>query len=229
MQCIVSLSRRRLFGILLACTASIGSQAQSAPPQGTPIPRSASIDRGREAYLRDDCYSCHGGYQVPDPRHGDLAKSALVQVDNDGSVLRGFIKSGSICTVATDNQDHAMMPGYWDMPDPEMTDLITYIHYTRQVLRYKELASESPLPGNSEQGKGVFKRECSQCHSAAALSPVATKSDSASLRTNILFPATLTAATKPEAVKGSLAHKNLLERYSSDDVRDLVAYLKGTN
>jgi mono/diheme cytochrome c family protein len=192
-----------------------------ALPTDTPIPHTDAIARGKRAYVVNDCYSCHGGYQVPDPRHGDLAKSKLVIADNNGTVLRSWIHSGSVCTVG---HEGAMMPSYADIPDPELADLITYLHFQRQTLQYAQLSKAAPASGDATLGKQLFSDQCAACHTAQALHRSAAQYDAPTFRRRLLLP--VAASVSPKTSAGLGAHQKLLERYTPQELDDLTAYIQ---
>jgi cytochrome c5 len=203
-----------------------------ALPTDTPIPHTPAIARGKRAYVVNDCYSCHGGYQVPDPRHGDLAKSKLVLADDNGSVLRSWIHSGSVCTVG---HEGAMMPSYWDIPDAELADLITYLHFQRQTLQYAQLSKSAPTGGDATHGKKLFADQCAGCHAAQALHRSAARYDAPALRRRLLLPVAANfdpahpsslASALPKTSAGLAAHQKLLERYTPQEVDHLTAYIQ---
>lgn len=201
--------------LLLSCALHTVGQDRSAAEQ-------AAFERGHRAFIENDCYSCHGWYQVPHYRWGDLAKSALVGADRGGDVLKPFIRHGIQCRVGLTTP---MMPAYWDVPEDELSDLIAYIHFERQDRRYQELTSESLSLGDARKGEAFFAGtgQCTACHSASGdLAGIAKRYDLPELRERLLRPG---KETEVMDAKGLGAHRSRLEHYSSSELHDLLAYL----
>lgn len=208
-------SAKYIVVVVLTCVLLAVGQDRSAAEQ-------ASFERGRRAFIENDCYSCHGWYQVAHYRWGDLAKSAMVGADTGGDVLKPFIRHGIQCRVGLTTP---MMPAYWDVPEDELSDLIDYIHFERQDRRYQELTSEGLTLGDARKGEAFFAGagQCNRCHSASNdLAGIAKKYDFAELRRRLLRPGSDTDSME---VKGLSAHRNRLEHYRSSELRDLLAYL----
>ena len=149
----------------------------------------------------------------------NLMYSPLVGRDEKGSLIGPVVRAG------LPNLQTAM-PQYSDYTDQQIADLAAYIHYLRQQGRYKELTGmKDAAPGDPGSGQKYFNGagSCGRCHSPTAdLARIAKKYKPAELRERLLRPA---AAFTEHASAGALAHGKLLERYTNDDVRNLLAYL----
>ena len=196
---------------LLASLTSTLAQSRSASEQ-------AAYDRGRNLFIVNDCFSCHGWYQVKDERWGDLAKKPLVALDTEGDFLVPFLRHGVQCAL---DLKTPMMPAYWDLSDAQMADLRAYIHFERQERQYKSLlSSPQTAPGVVSAGKAFFngKGRCSYCHTETGLATVARKENSKTFAQSLLLPKNATSA-------GLAAHRKQLELYAPAEFQNVVAYL----
>jgi len=197
--------------VLFTRCVTAGAQSRTAAEQ-------AAYDRGRNLFIVNDCFSCHGWYQVKDERWGDLAKKPLVALDTEGDFLIPFLRHGVQCAL---DLKTPMMPAYWDLTDPQMADLRAYIHFERQDRQYKQLTSLLPnSSGDASAGKSFFegKGKCSGCHSPSSLSSAVRNPNKAVLARNTLRP--------PHADDGGLkAHRKQLELYAPEEFQNLLAYL----
>ncbi len=148
-----------------------------------------------------------------------LLHSPLVGADDNGNVIGTVVRAG-IPNLQTS------MPSYPDLTTQEVEDLAAYIHYLRQLGRHKELTRVSAAAGDAAAGGTYFAANCASCHSVSGdLKGVASKYDMATLRLRLLGPPPPAEADRSGAADaGRRRHLTLLERYSDDDVRNLVAY-----
>lgn len=211
-------------GALLALLP-VTSRAQSAPVTadagGMPAP-TVALERGRTVYVLNTCHFCHG-VDLTKATMGAavLMHSALVGADENGNVIGAIVRAG-IPNLQTS------MPSYPDLTQQEVEDLAAYIHYLRQLGRHRELTTTSAGAGDASAGRTYFAANCAHCHSVNGdLKGVSTKYDAGTLRLRLLGPPPpADADASSPAVTGRRRHLTLLERYTEDDVRNLVAYLQ---
>jgi len=220
------LAARGLLSLLVACVVSIGAGTQSRQPTpdagGYPAP-TPELERGRTVYVLSACHFCHGTDLTRAVMGAaDLLHAPIVGLDEEGNVIGAIVRAGK------PNLQTAM-PAYKDLTDVEIRDLARYIHYLRQVGRYKELASAADEPGDAREGAAYFKANCASCHDRTRdLDGLATKYTAPVLRARLLRPAqdhTPPTGTGPIA-EGRRQHLKLLERYQDSDVRNLLALLR---
>ena len=196
--------------ILLLANTPASAQLRSAVEQ-------AAYARGRNLFIVNDCFSCHGWYQVKDERWGDLAKKPLVALDTEGDFLIPFLRHGVQCTL---DLKTPMMPAYWDLSDSQMADLRSYIHFERQERQYQQLTSQlRTSSGDASAGKLFFegKGKCNSCHPPSSLSSAARRSRTSELARTTLRP--------PHANDAGLrAHRKQLELYTPEEFQNLLAY-----
>jgi cytochrome c oxidase cbb3-type subunit 3 len=213
-----------IFGLL-----SSSAGAQTTEPKrdagGFPAP-TAALERGRTVYVLNACHFCHG-IDLTGATMGaaDLLHSPLVGADEKGNIIGAVVLSGK------PNLQTAM-PQYPDLGKAQLEDLAAYIHYLRQVGRYKELAGAAETGrGDASAGQNYFTGNCSECHSITSdLAGVAKKYDAATLRSRLLRPGPAITPDGNDAIAaGRKQHLKLLERYSDDDVHNLMAYLQSTS
>jgi mono/diheme cytochrome c family protein len=211
-------------GALLALLPAT-SRAQGAPVTpdagGMPAP-TVSLERGRTVYVLNTCHFCHG-VDLTKATMGAavLTQSALVGADENGNVIGPIVRAG-IPNLQTS------MPSYPDLTKQEVEDLAAYIHYLRQRARHRELTAAPVGAGDAAAGRTYFAAACASCHATSGdLKGVASKYDAATLRLRLLGPLPPAEADLSDAVgAGRRRHLTLLERYSDDDVKNLVAYLQ---
>jgi mono/diheme cytochrome c family protein len=189
---------------------------------GFPAP-TVALERGRTVYVLNACHFCHG-IDLTGATMGaaDLMHSPLVGADEKGNIIGAVVLSGK------PNLQTAM-PQYPDLTKAQIEDLAEYIHYLRQVGRYKELTGVAqPSAGDAKAGEDYFSTSCSNCHSVSGdLAGVAKKYDAATLRSRLLRPGPAITPDGTDAIAaGRKQHLKLLERYSDDDIHNLLAYLK---
>ena len=128
------------------------------------------------------------------------------------------------------------MPQYADLSDQQLNAIASYIHYAKQRDRYATLA-QGPVPaGSAASGQADFAQRCQSCHAGASLNGIGRRYDAPALRAHLLEPPTLTAGSfaldrlqDTRLAEGRLRHQRLLETYSSEEVANLVAYLRTLN
>ena len=206
---------------LLALPAPSQAQAATGKPDagGMPAPTPA-LERGRTVYVLNTCHFCHG-VDLTKATMGAavLMYSPLVGADDNGNVIGAIVRAG-IPNLQTS------MPSYPDLTQQEIEELAAYIHFLRQAGRHRELTAAPAAGGNVAAGRTYFTASCAECHSVNAdLKGIAARHDAQALKSRVLGPRPPADDTGP-AVAGRRRHLTLLERYSDDDVRNLVAYLQ---
>jgi cytochrome c oxidase cbb3-type subunit 3 len=140
----------------------------------------------------------------------DLMRSPIVAADQDGNVIGVIVRAGK-----PDLQ--TAMPRYQDLTEDEIRNLARYIHYLRQVGRYKQLTSAPDGDaGDAGAGAAYFKVNCAACHSRTGdLAGVAAKYPPSALRARLLRPSSdnLPPAGTDRIAEGHRQHLRLLERY----------------
>jgi mono/diheme cytochrome c family protein len=167
------------------------------------------------------CHFCHG-IDLTGAQMGatDLMHAPIVAADRDGNVI------GAVARAGKPNLQTAM-PQYPDLTAQQVSDLAGYIHYLRQVGRYKELAAQSDAGGDARAGEMYFATQCSRCHARGDVAAVAGKYSAADLRSRLLRPGSIPAPAGTDTVAaGRREHLVLLERYSDADVRNVLAFLR---
>jgi mono/diheme cytochrome c family protein len=206
---------------LLALPAPLRAQAASGTPDagGMPAP-TAALERGRRVYVLNTCHFCHG-VDLTKATMGAavLMYSPLVGADDNGNVIGAIVRAG-IPNLQTS------MPSYPDLTQQEVEDLAAYIHFLRQAGRHRELTAAPVDGGDAAAGRAYFTASCGECHSVHAdLKGVATRHDAEALKARLLGPPPPADDDGSAGRAGRRRHLTLLERYSDDDVRNLVAYL----
>jgi cytochrome c oxidase cbb3-type subunit III len=208
--------------VIFACSALVASAQMPGKRDagGYPAP-TAELERGRTVYVLSSCHFCHG-IDLTGAAMGaaNLMTSPLVGRDENGNLIGAVVRAG------LPNLQTAM-PQYSDYTDQQISDLAAYIHYLRQQGRYKELmALKTDLSGDAAAGRAYFQGagRCSTCHSPSGdLGGIAKKYSPEILRARFLRPGAAFASEGASA--GTIAHLKLLEKYSNDDVQNLVTYL----
>lgn len=200
---------------------AVALRAQQRDAGGLPAP-TASLERGRAVYVLNHCHFCHGVDLTRSVMGAtNLVQSRMLGADQDGKLIRGVIRAG------LPNLQTAM-PSYRELTDEQMLELARYLHYLRQLVKYRELSTASATPGDAAAGRAYFeKANCASCHSLTGdLAGVASKHDAATLRARLLRPGPVAPADGAAAVPGHGAHLRLLENYTLADVENLLAYLR---
>ena len=213
-----------VLGALVALLPAVsGAQVVPGKPDagGMPAP-TAALERGRTVYVLNTCHFCHG-VDLTKATMGAavLMHSALVGADENGNVIGTIVRAG-IPNLQTS------MPSYPDLTKEEIEDLAAYIHYLRQLGRHKELTRTPAAAGDAAAGGTYFAANCANCHSVSGnLKGIASKYEAAALKARVLgSPPPAASDPRGQIAAGRLRHLTLLERYSDDDVRHLVAYLQ---
>ena len=211
-----------LAGTLLATISVAGAQAPAGKPDagGLPAP-TPELERGRAVYVLNACHFCHG-IDLTGAQMGatDLMHASIVAADRDGNVI------GAVARAGKPNLQTAM-PQYPDLTPQQVSELAAYIHYLRQVGRYKELMTQSDAGADPQAGEMYFTAQCSVCHARADFAGVAARYSAADLRSRLLRPGSIPVAVGSDAVAaGRRQHLFLLERYSDADVRNVLAFLR---
>lgn len=183
----------------------------------------AALERGRAVYVLNHCHFCHG-VDLTRATMGaaNLSQSPFVGSDEDGNMIGPLVKAG------LPNLQTAM-PSYAELTSEEIVDLARYIHFLRQQARFRELSQLSDTPaGDRTAGETYFNgaANCRSCHSVTGdLANIGRKYDAARLRERLLRPGPAMPSEGLSWTPGQAAHLKLLESYTVDNVRDLVAYL----
>jgi mono/diheme cytochrome c family protein len=198
------------------------AQAPAGKPDagGFPAP-TPELERGRAVYVLNACHFCHG-IDLTGAQMGatDLMHAPIVAADRDGNVI------GAVARAGKPNLQTAM-PQYPELTAQQVSELAGYIHYLRQVGRYKELRAQSDTGGNAMAGEMYFAAQCSRCHSRGDFAGVTTKYSAADLRSRLLRPGSIPAPAGTDSVAvGRREHLALLEHYSDADVRNVLAFLR---
>ena len=167
---------------------TIGLGAQTAPPQSGPaLPAvdsqfdQAAVARG-SALLVSQCGFCHGSNARGGPSGPDLTRSALVQDDEGGRQLGGFLLAG---------RPDKGMPAFQLAAD-QVSDLATFLHAAIFLNANRRLYQVLDiLTGDPKAGEAYFAGagKCATCHSAAGdLKGVGAKYDAVTLQGRLLMP-----------------------------------------
>ena len=217
---------RALLALLLSLAASSAAIGQAPRPKvdaGGPVAPTVALERGRTVYVLSSCHFCHG-IDLTGASMGaaDLMHSTIVGADDNGNVI------GSIVLAGLPNLQTAM-PRYADLTTQQISDLAGYIHYLRQQGRYKELMAAKTAEGDAKAGGQYFNgsADCKSCHSVSGdLAGISHKYDAAKLRSRMLRPGPAVPLEGVAPGAGERAHLKLLENYSVDDVRNVLAWLR---
>lgn len=193
------------------------------PPLSDPI-----MQHNKEMYVSFGCAYCHGLTLTPRGEAADLMHSALVGADVDGNTIVPLLKAGIPQTAKL-----SPMPQFSDLSDQQLQAIARYIHYARQLGRYREIVQSRPTAGDASAGKAYFEQQCVSCH-ATNLNAVGRKYDETQLRDQMLRPKNLTGPTSfsvasmgdANTAAARQRHQALLENCTPRQVADLVAYLR---
>jgi mono/diheme cytochrome c family protein len=193
------------------------------PPLADPL-----MQQAKETYVSFGCAYCHGVTLTPRGEAADLMHSALVGADTNGDAITALLRAGVPKTSKL-----SPMPQFSDLSDRQLHDIARYIHYARQLGRYKELMEASTDAGDAVAGKTYFDQNCATCH-AADLYGIGHRYDTTALREQLLRPRTLnqspsfavSAISDNKIVTARQRHNFLLENYSPPQVANLVAHLR---
>ena len=219
-------------GVVAAQSPSAATQAGArpgydidyiGPPLADPV-----MQHAKEQYVMFGCAYCHGMTLVPRGEAADLMHSALVGSDTNGDVIAALLKSGIPQTAKL-----SPMPQFSDLSDAQLHAIARYIHYARQLGRYREIVDATLPAGDVPAGKAAFDQQCASCH-ATDLNGVGRKYDASGLRDQMLMPKRLRAtpssaveALNDQATNTARArHDVFVENATPAIVANLVAYLR---
>jgi cytochrome c oxidase cbb3-type subunit 3 len=174
--------------LVSSALAGIAAQpAQEPPPRSRPPIAAvdpqfdrASVERGQQL-LVGQCGFCHGSNARGGSGGPDLTRSALVQDDEGGKQLGGFLQAG--------RPDKGMPP--FQLAVDQVTDLATFLHAAiylnanRRLYRVLDI-----LAGDAKAGEAFFRGagKCATCHSPDGdLKGVGAKYDPATLQGRLLL------------------------------------------
>ena len=220
-----------LSGIVAAQSAS-SSQAGArsgydaafiGPPLADPI-----MQHAKETYVIFGCAYCHGVTLTPRGEAADLMHSALVGSDVNGDTIAALLRAGIPQTAKL-----SPMPQFSDLSDQQLHDIARYIHYARQLGRYKEIVEAKATAGDAAAGRASFDQRCASCH-GADLNGLARKYDATALRDQMLRPRALAGAGSftldslgdAKTAAARQQHNAFLENSTPVQVANLVAYLQ---
>jgi mono/diheme cytochrome c family protein len=223
-----------LSGVILAASSVAGQstvrQGYDVNYIGAPL-ADPVLQHSKETYVLFGCSYCHGLNLMTRGEATDLMHSRLVGRDENGNIIGPLLRAGIPQTAKL-----SPMPQFSDLSGQQIADLVRWIHYARQQGRYKELVEDKALySGTAEAGKSLFDQKCGACHSAQGdLADISTKYDGAALKAQILRPARLGSAPswqierlkETKTAEARSRHLWLLENYTSQEIADLIAYLR---
>lgn len=198
------------------------------PPLADPV-----LQHSKETYVIFGCAYCHGVNLVPRGEATDLMRSPLVGADVNANLIGPLLRAGIPQTAKL-----SPMPQYSDLSDQQISDIARWIHYARQRGRYTELTDAWQASGNAAAGKTYFEQACSSCHSTDRdFANIGRKYDATALRAQILEPNALGSMLSyrvdrlrdTQTAAARQQHQTLLENYSTEQVTNLVAYLRSLN
>jgi mono/diheme cytochrome c family protein len=225
-----------LVGAVLGVLAAGAAVAQSVSKEtydfayiGQPL-ADPVLQHSKETFVLFGCAYCHGLNLVTRGEATDLMHSRLVGRDENGNLIGPLLRAG-----ITQTAKLSPMPQFSDLSDQQIAALVRWIHYARQEGRFKELTATKDIPkGIADAGKRYFGQNCSSCHLAGEMSKIAQKYDPVTLRVQILRPKgidtpmsyNLDRLKNTKSASAQQRHLHLLENYSSEDVTNLMAYLR---
>ena len=234
------MNTRRLLIPVLAVTIALAvlhGQSQSPPRQdydlayiGPPL-ADPVMQHSKETYVLFGCAYCHGMNLVARGEATDLMHSALVGRDENANLIGPLLRAGIPQTAKL-----SPMPQFSDLSNAQIVDITRYIHYARQLGRYKELFEAKALgSGNAATGKAYADQHCRSCHQGVTdLSQAAKKYSRPPLTAKMLHPDFLDrpASWKLDQLNDTTTaearqrHAHLLENYTESDVANLLAWLE---
>ena len=116
----------------------------------------AAVERGKQTFAAS-CAFCHGSDARGGARGPDLAQSAIVAADREGSRLGEFLKAG---------RPDKGMPAF-PLPPPTVTDIAAFLHSEALAASQRQNAGTEILVGNAKAGQAFFNGagKCNTCHS----------------------------------------------------------------
>ena len=151
----------------------------------------------------------------------NLMRSGIVAADVGGNILGPLVKAGLPALQTS-------MPSYYDVTPQQISDLAAYVHYLRQMGKYKEfMAAQLPV-GTASEGKTAFDKEggCAGCHTRDSLSHLVKTSSPQSLKAKLLMPDIARPKEGGVAKPGAAAHAKFTENASRTDVANVLIYLR---
>jgi mono/diheme cytochrome c family protein len=228
LSCVVTLAAGSVSGQSSAVPSQAGARAgydieYIGPPLPDPI-----MQQAKETYVVFGCAYCHGVTLTPRGEAADLMHSALVGADTNGDTIAALLRAGIPRTAKL-----SPMPQFSDLSDRQLHDIARYIHYARQLGRYREIVEAKAAPGDPAAGASHFAQNCSSCH-AADVNGIGKKYDAATVRDRLLRPNgfeapqafTLDALNDNRMAAARQRHNFLLENFTPADVANLIAYLQ---
>jgi hypothetical protein len=97
--------------------------AYLGPPLADPV-----MQQAKETYVVMGCAYCHGIDLTPRGEAADLRRSPIVAADVNGNRIIPLLKAGVPKTLKL-----SPMPQYSDLSDRQLSDLVRWIHYARQL------------------------------------------------------------------------------------------------
>ena len=86
------------------------------------------MQQAKETYVVMGCAYCHGIDLTPRGEAADLRRSPIVAADVNGNRIVPLLKAGVPKTLKL-----SPMPQYSDLSDRQLSDLVRWIHYARQL------------------------------------------------------------------------------------------------
>ena len=196
------------------------------PPLADPV-----MQHAKEQYVTYGCAYCHGMTLIARGEAADLMHSALVGADTNGDTIANLLRVGIPQTAKL-----SPMPQFSDLSDATLHAIARYIHYARQLGRYKEIVDTKLPAGDAVAGKTAFDQQCASCH-ATDLNGIGRKYDVTTLRDQMLMPKTLraTPSSKVDALNDTKMaaarqrHNGIVENSTAAGVANLIAYLQTLN
>jgi mono/diheme cytochrome c family protein len=209
-----------LSGIAQAQTLLPGEAAKPGDRDtGGVRPPTLKLEHGRTVFVQSSCHFCHG-VDLTQAQMGaaDLMHDQLVGMDVDGNLIGAIAKAG-LPNLQTS------MPAFADLTPTQISDLAAYVHYLRQVGRYKEAMAYS-RPGDATAGKAFFEGDggCAKCHTvpmAKAIRGVY----GADLKSHAVKPITAVPVEGGVPSESAVAHLHLLETVTPVQWQDVTAYM----
>jgi mono/diheme cytochrome c family protein len=179
------------------------------------------LERGRTVFVLNSCHFCHGTDLTQTAMGAaNLMHSQIVAADVGGNIIGPIVKAGLPALQTS-------MPSYYEMTPQQISDLAAYVHYLRQMGKYKELMASSLPAGDVAAGKEYFNGSggCSKCHSANSLASSAKDSPPRVFESKLLLPDFAKPKEGVEPNEAAQAHAKFTENASPADVSNLLALL----
>jgi mono/diheme cytochrome c family protein len=215
----------------LAAILSIGGMASISVSQTVSEPKhdaggiqapTTKLERGRTVFVLSSCHFCHGTDLTQTAMGAaNLMHSPIVAADVGGNIIGPIVKAGLPALQTS-------MPSYYEMTPQQISDLAAYVHYLRQMGKYKELMASTLPEGDVTAGKQYFNGSggCSKCHSLTSLASSAKHSPQQVLESKLLLPDIAKPKEGVEPNEAAQAHAKFAENASPADVSNLLVYLR---